>query len=101
MPCSDYGPNDTIHEQSARIKDLTKVACDLLRALRRGLRREDGARVDWKDGLSSYTIKWAMAHDEEDRKRLASERLKAQEAEERKQALKKLTLQEQKLLGLR
>jgi len=56
MPCSDYGPNDTIHEQSARIKDLTKVACDLLRALRRGLRREDGARVDWKDGLSSYTM---------------------------------------------
>jgi len=88
MPCGDYSSDETIQEQSKRILALTRIACDL------------AAHVEYPSQLNKETRDWMASHAKVDRERLQREREEVEKAFQKKKALKKLTPEERRLLGI-
>jgi hypothetical protein len=86
MPCQsdpyDYGPDLDL---------LTRVCCDLRTVLRRGGTEQE---------LSPETRIWIAKHDAEDDARIKAEEERGDRDKIRSQALKKLSQDERRALGL-
>jgi hypothetical protein len=89
MPCSSgYTAEDEIKDVRRELERATRAACDLARF------------VDDRAIIRPETRAWIREHEKADRERLKRERAEAHEAVIRQRALKKLTPEEIRLLGI-
>lgn len=89
MPCSDDGPDYS----EDRLNLVTRVACELLKELRRV--SPVGTLL-----VSEEASQWIAAHDEMDAARIKAEEEEQQAEKLKATALKKLTKAERRALGL-
>ena len=95
MPCRYDGPNDDTFDPKLRreLDALTRVSCDLRTIVRRHA-------PQLFNHLTEETLNWIKKHDREDEKRIAEEEARGERERVKRQALKKLTLEERRVLGL-
>lgn len=99
MPCNDGGPTISDWQaQKDRADKLARLLCGLCREL-------EDINSDDQEGRSIFRQvkgleKWWEAHKRQDAQRLAIEKVKRINERKRKAALKKLTREECRLLGL-
>lgn len=113
MPCYDGGPScDSSSEDLAEIQHLKarndKLAqmlcclCGILEesspSLMHSIQRNRSLRAILRENEDIYD--WWLKHKEFDAKRLAEEKIKRQTAEQKRNALRKLSVHERNLLGL-
>ena len=90
MPCrSDYD-GDSERALRKELERVTRVACELARTV----------DSDVYLHLNKETREWIVQHERADRERLKREREEADRLLMRKKALKKLTPEERRLLGI-
>jgi hypothetical protein len=93
MPCrSDYDAEDA-DRLRVELERVTRVACELSGYI-------DGSRIYPINNLSKETRNWIKEHELKDRECLKREREEADRLSMRKKALKKLTPEERRLLGI-
>lgn len=93
MPCGDINEylRSDIDQLEIAVQRATRAACDMRTIIRRhGLERE----------VCDETRIWIEAHDAEDARRIAEEQADGRRKRMRRQALKKLNLDERRVLGL-
>lgn len=93
MPCYDSRDHDN-SELYDKIELLTRVSCDLARALR--ATATAGQFLD----VSQETLDWIRQHDLEDKRHAEEKQRAASREEAQRRALAKLTPDERRLLGL-
>lgn len=93
MPCYDERNSpEAIREESTReINRLTRVACDMWHVIK---------HVRMVHMLTEESKKWGADHDEADERREALRERNLKRQEQKREALRKLTREEKKLLGL-
>ena len=89
MPC--YDPDLDRTETVENLQRATRAACDLLHAIRGGLSLDD---------VSAETKAWIKEHDRQDQRRNQQAEEAKLTASLRHQALKKLSQDERRALGL-
>lgn len=91
MPCQYYSPEHEKRTLQQDLNILTRVSCDMRTIIRRhNLQKE----------LTQETIRWIKQHDKEDEKRIREETENGIREKTKREALKKLTLEERRALGL-
>lgn len=104
MPCYDGGQRDEDERQVRQdAHEMKAILCGLLTVLDRKSQTDNVLDlVDWKEvGVSRKKVHgWWMAHRAEDEMRLAKEADTKRKKLVKEQALKKLTDEERKILGV-
>lgn len=98
MPCRDgrgYDSREYAYEDTSRVDKLARIACELARFIEKGY----GSRV-WKEEISKEAANWWDAHKKADEAREAREAKARRVKEIKASAIKKLSLEERKALGL-
>ena len=92
MPCrcDGYEEMESAAQREAAHR-ATRVACDMRTILRRHNLLQE---------LTEETRKWIAQHDREDAKRIAEEDARGERERTKQRALKKLSLEERRVLGL-
>ena len=95
MPCQSDYPDDALVITRIQLERVTRVACELASAIKQyhGL-----TGVSYP--LSRETAKWIAEHEAADARRHAEEKAEQERKTAKKNALKKLTSKERKLLRL-
>lgn len=95
MPCTDGGVPYTDHETERRSDKLARIACKAMTEL------VDQGRAEFLLIRDDEVREWWTAHQEFDRQRRAEEYQRETQAALKKEALAKLTDEEQQILGLK
>lgn len=93
MPCSDDRRGS--EECYERLQSATRAACDLVRAIR------DTDSLHVIDSVNAETRLWIRNHDEMDRRNRELEAERVQRLLDRQEALRKLTPDERRALGIK
>lgn len=96
MPCNDSRNSGGFDDDTyRRLQKATRAACDIVQSIRAT------SSVAALDNVSAETRQWIRDHDEMDRRRLELESERKQRLIDREEALRKLTPEERRALGLK
>jgi hypothetical protein len=92
MPCETYTSGEQLQEAQLELSRLTAITCEMA-----GLLHDEGLL----EKLGKKARAWVAQHDAEDQERERDRKLRAEHRRQQKQALRKLTARERRVLGLR